>query len=160
MSAFPPIATAIATGRAVATLAFCTSLVVRYPRGQPKDDRDVSLKDVDISDFLGGQIFAGFALHRCLFPLDENLVTVLGTDVLSGVRGDDGHRKGGTGFAIGWRGRSLSVWPIEQACAVGNVIKDRRNWMRVKLVVNALLPNRVDHTKVLVFENVGAAAWS
>jgi len=25
--------------------------------------------------------------------------------------------------------------------------------MRVKLVVNAFLPNRVDHTKVLVFEN-------
>ena len=99
-------------------------------------------------------------LRRCLFPLDENLVTVLGTDVLSGVRGDDGYCEGRTGFAIGWRGRSLSVWPIEQACAVGKVIKDRRNWMRVKLVVNAFLPKRVDHTKVLVFENVGAAAWS
>jgi hypothetical protein len=56
-------------------------------------------------------------------------------DVLSGVRRDDGYRKCGTGFAIGWRGRSLSVWPIDQACAVGNVINDRRNWMRVKLVV-------------------------
>ena len=92
-------------------------------------------------------------LRRCLLALDENLVTVRGTDVLSGVRGDDGHRKCGTGFAIGWRGRRLSVWPIEQACAVGKVINDRRNWMRVKLVVNAFLPNRVDHTKVLVFEN-------
>jgi hypothetical protein len=41
-------------------------------------------------------------LRRCLLALDENLVTVRGTDVLSGVRGDDGHRKCGTGFAIGW----------------------------------------------------------
>ena len=41
-------------------------------------------------------------IARCLLALDENLVTVRGTDVLSGVRGDDGHRKCGTGFAIGW----------------------------------------------------------
>ena len=86
-------------------------------------------------------------LRRCLFPLDENLVTGLGTDVLSEVPGDEGHRKCGTGFAIGWRGRRLSVRPIEQACAVGKVINDRRNWMRVKLVVNAFFPKRVDHTK-------------
>src|ERR1700719_4244389 len=92
-------------------------------------------------------------LRRYLFPLDENLVTVLGTDVLSGVRGDDGHRKCSTGFAIGWRGRRLSVRPIEHACAVGNVINDRRNWMRMRLVVNAFLPDGVDYTKVLVFEN-------
>ena len=94
----------------------------------------------------------GLVLRRRLLAFNENLVTVLGTDVLSGVRGDDGHRKCGAGFAIGWRGRRLSVWPIEQACAVGNVINDRRNWMRVRLVVNAFLPKRVDHTKVLVFE--------
>ena len=51
----------------------------------------------------GGLLFArrcvGFLLflahlreavrHRCLFPLDENLVTVLGTDILNGVRGGD-----------------------------------------------------------------------
>ena len=87
-------------------------------------------------------------------------MTVLGTDVLNGVRGGDGPRLRRTGFAIAWRARRLSVWPIRQACAVGKVINDRRNWMRVKLVVDAFLANGVDHTKVLVFENVGAAAWS
>ena len=50
-------------------------------------------------------------------------------------------------------GVGFPVWPIEQGCAVGKVINDRRNWMRVKLVVNAFLPKRVDHTKILVFEN-------
>ena len=99
-------------------------------------------------------------LRRCLLALDENRVTVRGTDILNGVRGVDGHHSRRVGFDYAWRARRLSVRPIDHACALGNVINDRRNWMRVKLVVNAFLPNRVDHTKVLVFENVGAAAWS
>ena len=97
-------------------------------------------------------------LRRCLLALDENRVTVLGTDILNGVPGVGGGSRR-AGFDYAWRARRLPVRPIDHACAFGKVINDRRR-MRVKLVVNAFLPNRVDHTKVLVFENVGAAAWS
>ena len=79
MAVLPPIAAALTPDRSGRTGQFQTKCAAAMPR-----------------------------LRRCLFPLDENLVTVLGTDVLSGVRGDDGHRKCGTGFAIGWRGRRLS----------------------------------------------------
>ena len=91
--------------------------------------------------------------RRCLLALHEKRVTVLGIDILNGVPGVDGHRSRRAGFDYAWRARRLPVRPIDHACAFGRVINDRRNWMRVKLVVDAFLANGVDHTKVLVFEN-------
>ena len=92
-------------------------------------------------------------LRRCLFPLDENRVTICGTDIFDRMCRCDRYRPHSAGFGRGCSARRLSVWPKDLACTVVRVINDRRNWMRVKLVVNAFLPNRVNHTKVLVFEN-------